>query len=117
MIEGSIIHSKMEETKMSDYTMEVVHGARAPVLADALLARVHELNRDYVELLVAERALPALGMPGEDLPHKVIDALAVLDAPARTALSRCPYVLFNFGFDDDRFWLAALGDAEEGAQS
>src|SRR3954470_23070687 len=109
-------NKKTEEKKMSDYNMEVVHGARAPVLGDALLARVHELNRDYVELLLAERTLPALGMPAEDLPHKVIDALAALDASARMALTKCPYVLFNFGFDDDRFWLAALGDSEEGTQ-
>ena len=101
---------------MSDYNMEVVHGARAPVLGDALLARVHELNRDYVELLLAERTLPALGMPAEDLPHKVIDALAALDPSRRAALAKCPYALFNFGFDDDRFWLAALGEPEPGAQ-
>ena len=104
---------------MSDYNMEVAPGTRAPVLGDALLTRVHELNLDYVELLVAEASLPTSAMPIDTLTTKQIDALSRLDDDARSALARCPYALFTFSFDDDRFWMAALdaADAVDGSDS
>ncbi|MFL6577352.1 MAG: hypothetical protein ACJ8MR_12100 [Povalibacter sp.] len=101
---------------MSDYNMDVVPGTRAPVLGDALLERIHELNRDYVELLLAERTLPPPGVPTETLSSKIIDALLTLDHHARTSLARCPFALFTFGFDDERFWSAVLSDADTGAK-
>jgi hypothetical protein len=101
---------------MSDYDMDVVPGARAPVLADALLARIHELNRDYVELILAERTLPAPGLASDTLPTKVMDALAALDERSRALIAKCPYALFTFGFDDDRFWMSALNEAEAAAR-
>jgi hypothetical protein len=97
---------------MSDYNMDVVPGTRAPVLGDALLMRVHELNRDYVELLVAERSLPTPAMPSDALTAKQIESLSRLDDPARSALARCPFALFTFSFDDDRFWTAALDEVQ-----
>jgi hypothetical protein len=93
---------------MTDCNMDVVHGTRAPVLGDALLARVHELNRDYVELLLAERLLPAPAIPVDTLTPKQIESLSRLNDEAREALAGCPYALFTFGFDDDRFWMAML---------
>ncbi|HEY5806443.1 MAG TPA: hypothetical protein VIT67_00655, partial [Povalibacter sp.] len=94
---------------MTDYNMEVVPGTRAPVLSPALLSRIHELNRDYVELLLAGHLLPAPGTSGDSLSVKLIESLASLDAQARTALSRCAYTLYSPGFDDQRFWQTALG--------
>ena len=101
---------------MSDYDMDVVPGARAPVLADALLVRVYELNRDYVELMLAERTLPAPGFSSDTLPAKVMDSLGALDGRARMSVARCPYALFTFGFDDDRFWTSALDEAQAAAR-
>jgi hypothetical protein len=95
---------------MSDRNMDVVSGARAPVLASALLARIRELNRDYVELMLAERAVPSPGAAMETLSPRLLDALAALDEPARDALSRCPFTLFSLAFDDARFWHTVLGD-------
>lgn len=97
---------------MTRYNMEVVPGTRAPVLPAALLSQVHELNRDYVELLLAGRLLPAPGMSGETLPTRIIEGLADLDAEARTALSGCAYTLYSPGFDDRRFWQTVLSPAD-----
>lgn len=94
---------------MSDRNKEVVPGTRVPVLGRALLARTHELNQDYVELMLAERLLPVPGLGGDALPAKTLDALEALDAAARGALAACPFTLYTLGFDDQRFWDAALG--------
>lgn len=93
---------------MSDRNMEVVSGRCTPVLSRALLASTHELNLDYVDLLLTERELPSAASPADMLPAKLLDALAMLDAPARAALAACPYTLFSLAFDDARFWHAAL---------
>lgn len=93
---------------MSARNKEVVPGTRAPVLSRALLARTHELNADYVELMLAERSLPVPGPGAEALPARALDALEALDATARGALAACPFTLYTLGFDDQRFWDAAL---------
>lgn len=95
---------------MSDRNMDVVSGACAPVLASALLARIQELNRDYVELMLAERAMPSPGAAMDTLSPRLLDVLATLDEPARNSLSRCPFTLFSLAFDDVRFWQTVLGD-------
>src|SRR6478736_6692256 len=102
---------------MSDDNMDVVPGARAPVLAAALLACIRELNRDYVELMLAERSLPCAGMAMDALSHKLLDSLAGLSSHARAALAACPFALFSLGFDDRRFWNVVLGDVQEGQAS
>lgn len=96
---------------MSDSNMEVVPGACAPVLAATLLSRVYELNRDYVELMLAERSLLSPGAAMETLSPRLLDALEALDDSARHALSRCPFTLFSLGFDDVRFWQTVLAGA------
>lgn len=100
---------------MSDRNKDVVPGTRAPVLSRALLERTHELNRDYVELMLAERSLPSAGIGSEALPVKILDALADLNSIARTALAACPFALYTLSFDDQRFWTATLssGGAHE----
>ena len=103
---------------MSDRNKEVVPGRRAPVLSRALLARTHEMNRDYVELLLAERSLLRHGIATETLPPKVLDALERLPLDARQALAGCPYALYSLGFDDLKFWSSALAeDASDAASS
>lgn len=95
---------------MSDYNMDVVPGLRAPVLSTALLLHVQRLNRDYVEVLLAERTRPGPAIAVETLSDKLVHALAQLNAPARTALASCPFALYSLGFDDQRFWNAALAE-------
>ena len=46
---------------MSRNATEELPGASAPVLSAAVLARLHELNLDYVELLAAEHTAAATG--------------------------------------------------------
>ena len=96
---------------MFNCNMDVVPGARAPVLAAPLLDRTHELNQDYVELLLAERSRPLPGKSVEALPGRLLDALAGLDVSARAALAHCPYALYSLGFDDQRFWSTVLSEA------
>lgn len=103
---------------MTDRNREVAPGARAPVLSIALLARIHESNRDYVELLLAQRSILQSGLqsglqPGtyiESVPAKVLDALELLPPASRHALAATPFALYSLGFDDPQFWSAALTD-------
>ncbi len=88
---------------MSAHNTDVVPGNCLPVLGPALLLRTRELNLDYVRLLLAERAPSS-----ESLSDKVLDGLSQLSAAARGALAACSYTLFSLGFDDIRFWSAAL---------
>lgn len=100
---------------MPNRNTEVAPGARAPVLSAALLARIHELNRDYIELLLARHSIPACDHyeagPGmESLPVKVLDALGQMLPTTRRALAATPFALCSLGFDDQQFWSAALTD-------
>lgn len=88
---------------MPAHNMDVVPGSCAPILGPALLLRTRELNLDYVRLLLAERARAT-----EPLNGKVLDGLSQLSASAQGALAACSYTLFSLGFDDVRFWEAAL---------
>lgn len=98
---------------MSDRNKDVVPGRRAPVLSRVLLERIHELNRDYVELMLVEGSLPAVA--GELLPSRLHDALGKIRHAGREAIAACPYTLFTLSFDDHRFWTAALDDSGEHA--
>lgn len=92
---------------MSRINMEVLPGACAPVLSAALLARIYELNLDYVELLIAEHASAALAAQLQHLPDKVRSGLAALPVRARSLLTSTPYTIYSLGFEDDGFWRAA----------
>lgn len=71
---------------------------RARILGDALLARVHQLNKDYVELLLQQPA-DSCG-----LPAALLHGLAQLPEPARVQLGTVPYALFSLGFEDPPLW-------------
>lgn len=106
---------------MPDRNREVAPGACAPVLSAALLARIHELNRDYVELLLAQHLAPACGRCeagscAESLPVKVLDALGQMSRASRHALAATPFALCSLGFDDPQFWSAALADVRQGTE-
>ena len=94
---------------------EELPGASAPVLSAAVLARIQELNVDYVELLSAEHngdvgLKPDLqprdiqGGQLQHLPCKVHAAIAELSPAARTSLAALPYTLYSLGFEDEKLW-------------
>jgi hypothetical protein len=88
-------------------TMEGSPGASAPVLNAGLLARVHELNLDYVELLVGEHASPGCAAQLRHLPPRLAPTIASLAGASRRALASTPFTLYSLGFEDERFWRAA----------
>lgn len=93
---------------MPDRNKEVAQqlqpGTRAPVLSTALLARIHGLNLDYVDLLLAEQRAPAASAAIETLPVKVLTALGGLSREARMMLTATPFALWSLRFDDLRSW-------------
>ena len=80
---------------------EELPGATAPVLSAAVLARIHELNLDYLELLAAEHNGQA---QLQHLPCKLHVTIAGLSQPARIALATLPYTLYSLGFEDEKLW-------------
>ena len=96
---------------MSRTVTEELPGASAPVLSAAVLARIHELNLDYVELLAAEHNGDAVGLKADPhasqlqhLPCKLHAALAELSPAARVSLAALPYTLYSLGFEDEKLW-------------
>lgn len=101
----------LTEENPSDCDMS---GASTPVLNEALLARIHELNRDYLELLIAEHAAAECGSQLQHLPVRVRATISSLSHTARMLLARTPYTLYSLGFEDEQLWQAAC---ERAAQS
>jgi hypothetical protein len=81
--------------------MEELPGATAPVLSAAVLARIHELNLDYLELLAAEHN--GQGQL-QHLPCRLHATIAGLSQPARMLLATLPYTLYSLGFEDEKLW-------------
>lgn len=93
---------------MTPCNKEVAQTARTPVLSTTLLARVHELNRNYVDLLATQAGIRSGDAQG--LPPKVLEALAQLSGPARFKLAASPFALYTLGFEDQQFWRTELAD-------
>ena len=90
---------------MSLTVTEELPGASAPVLSAAVLARIHELNLDYIELLAAEHnAGDASDGQLQYLPCRLHAAIAELPPSARAALAALPYTLYSLGFEDEKLW-------------
>ena len=89
---------------MSRTLTEDLPGASAPVLSAAVLARIHELNLDYVELLAAEHNTAIADGQLQHLPCKLHAALAELSSAARATLAAMPYTLYSLGFEDEKLW-------------
>lgn len=82
-------------------------GMVAPVLTAPILSGIHQLNRDYVELLVADRSA---GYAAKALPPAVIDGLRALSPQARAALAACPFALYALGIEQQDFWRHRVAD-------
>jgi hypothetical protein len=92
---------------MSRIDTDRLPGLRAPVLDAGLLARIQDLNLDYVELLIAEHAAPSAATQLQHLHASVCAAIAALTPAARGALAGTPFTLYSLGFEDEASWLAA----------
>jgi hypothetical protein len=90
---------------MKDRTLDDLP-AYPPVLDAPLVARIHELNGDYVDLLVDRHAAGRLTPP---LPPSVMDSLAMLSGDRRRELARTSYSLYSLGFESSSFWRSAAG--------
>jgi hypothetical protein len=98
---------------MSRNVTEELPGATAPVLSAAILARIHELNLDYIELLAAEHnTADASDGQLQHLPCKLHAAIAGLSPTGRVSLAALPYTLYSLGFEDEKLWRSL---AEPGA--
>jgi hypothetical protein len=87
-------------------------GAPAPILTTELLNQLRELNLDYLELLIAEHAVPN---PGgiRFLPERLLDSLASCSLQARQAIAASTFSLYSLGFEDHHFWGSALRMADQ----
>jgi len=93
-----------------------IHTA-APVLDDALLGRIQQLNLDYLQLLVAERASSECAAQLQHLPPTQRAALAALPTSALSAMAETPYTLYSLGVEDENFWASICADSIEGIPS
>src|SRR5688572_22906254 len=89
----------------------------APVLHPGLLARIHQLNLDYLELLVAERDAAEGSTQLQYLPPRQRSALGALSPRALRALAAMPYSLYSLGFEDENFWNAVCASAMSSASA
>lgn len=94
-------------SQLTTVRQDLAPGGSAPVLDPALLARIHDLNLDYLDLLASEYATPGVAAQLQHLPASVRTALAELVASARRALAAAPLTLYSLGFEDEGFWRAA----------
>jgi len=84
---------------------EDLPGASAPVLSAAVLARIHELNLDYIELLAAEHyGGGAIDGQLQHLPCKLHATIASITPSGRMSLAALPYTLYSLGFEDEKLW-------------
>ena len=89
--------------------------ACAPVLEPALLEHIHQLNLDYLELLIAERETTQDAAQLQHLPPRQRVALAALSPRALRALAAMPYTLYSLGFEDEHFWDTVCANATASA--
>jgi hypothetical protein len=89
----------------------------APVLNPTLLARIRQLNLDYLELLVTERDSTNGSTQLQHLPPRHRGALGALSPRALRALAAMPYSLYSLGFEDENFWNAVCESATSSASA
>jgi hypothetical protein len=85
--------------------------AYPPVLDAGLVTQIHELNRDYIDLLAHRRA-DAGDSFSLHLSEAVVEALALLDHEQRSALARTSYSLYSLGFEHVSFWRTAASASD-----
>jgi hypothetical protein len=84
-----------------------------PVLTDALLHRIYELNFDYLHLLRRERGDALCAAQLQHFPPKFLESLASAEEAALQRIARVPYTLYSLGFEDLKFWQAACGARDD----
>ncbi len=107
LVDGASAHPIAVESETLDRESE----AGAPVLQPALLARIQQLNLDYLELLVAERDATDASTQLQYLPPRQRAALGALSPRGLRALAAMPYSLYSLGFEDENFWSAVCESA------
>lgn len=112
-VDDASAHSIAVERATLDRDVEV----HVPVLNPALLARVRQLNLDYLELLVAERGSTDGSTQLQHLPPRHRAALGALSPRALRALAAMPYSLYSLGFEDENFWDAVCESATSSASA
>src|SRR5512138_1568787 len=94
-----------KDASMKRNDTDELPGASAPVLSAAVLARIHELNLDYIELLAAEHNTRTTSDGQlQHLPCKLHAMIGALAPPARVALAAMPYTLYSLGFENEKLW-------------
>ena len=84
-----------------------------PVLEPAMLERIQQLNLDYLELLLAERAAGTCATQIQHLPSNQVEQLAALPARALRLIAGTSYTLYSLGFEDDSFWNSICANATQ----
>ena len=84
-----------------------------PVLTDAILHRIHDLNLDYLRLLSREQADSSCSTQLPHFPPKSLELLTRCDETALQKIARVPYTLYSLGFEDLKFWQAACDVRDE----
>ncbi len=85
--------------------------SHAPVLTPQLLSRIHQLNLEYLQLLI-DTPEPSLCAHAEAMPVVIRQSLGTLPQSALQMLSIAPYAVYTLGFEDQDFWLATLSGVE-----
>lgn len=79
----------------------------APVLRPDLLARIHALNFDYLELLAREHACVECAGQLPYFAPRLQPCFGGLSLERRARLAATPYALYSLRFEDVRFWESA----------
>ena len=109
--ESSTNSAGAQQSVVESESREGVANGCTPVLEPTLLAHIHQLNLDYLELLVAERDTAQGAAQLQHLPPRQRVALAALSSRSMRALAAVPYTLYSLGFEDEHFWDAVCLNA------
>lgn len=96
---------------------EDLPGSLAPVLTTTLLVRVHALNLDYLELLVADCRSTLCAGQVRRLPARLRPWIRALSRTACDRLAAAPFALYSLRLEDDLFWERVCRNAKRTAAS
>jgi len=94
---------------MSDVITDDQQGNVPPVLTAQLLAQVHALNLDYLELLAGDCGADGDVGQAVMLPEPQRFQLGKLPSLAHRQLAQLPFALYSLQFEDEAFWETVLG--------
>src|SRR3954470_20813322 len=100
-------------TRMSKSITDELPLSAPPVLTEALLHRIHELNLDYLHLLRSEQIHAHCAAQLQHFSSKFLESLAEAEDCALQRVARVPYTLYSLGFEDLKFWQAACDARDE----